>query len=101
VPPSLAQARLAKLGEYDEPFRAADQQPATYSRCAARSAVAAIAALLTSASIMRPVWATRSRAVTTLASLYRHAYDGHLLTVGLAAAASAACFLQAVDRRLE
>ena len=29
---SLAQARLAKLREYDEPFRIADEEPATYRR---------------------------------------------------------------------
>ena len=94
---SLAQARLAKLREYDEPFRVADSEPATYSRlCSALRRLGYRCFTHESFHHATGV-ADRTQSVRTLISLYRHGYDGRVLTAGLAKARSETSLLQAVD----
>jgi mannosyl-3-phosphoglycerate phosphatase len=94
---SLAQARLAKLREYDEPFRVAGREPAAYSRIC--SALRRFGYRCFSHERFHHATgvADKIQSIKTLTSIYRQAYDGHLLTIGLAKAPSETCLLRAVD----
>jgi mannosyl-3-phosphoglycerate phosphatase len=94
---SLSQARLAKLREYDEPFRMLESEPAIHSRiynalrrlgyrCFAHEAFHHATGVTSS-----------TRSLRLLASLYREAFAGDMLTVGLAKACSETGLLRAVD----
>lgn len=94
---SLSRARLAKLREYDEPFRLADGDPGTFSRlCQALRRVGvrcfAHEGLHHATSV-----ADRAQSIHMLSSLYRHACGGRVLTVGLAREPSESRLLHAVD----
>ena len=94
---SLAQARLAKLREYDEPFRVADSEPATYSRIC--SALRRFGYRCFSHERFHHATgvADKAQSIRTLTSLYCDAHDGHVLTIGVAKAQSETCLLEAVD----
>jgi mannosyl-3-phosphoglycerate phosphatase len=94
---SLAQARLAKLREYDEPFRVADSEPATYSRICSALRRLGYRCFIHERFHHATGVADRTRSIRTLTSVYRQAYDGHALTIGVAKAPSETCLLQAVD----
>jgi mannosyl-3-phosphoglycerate phosphatase len=94
---SLAQARLAKLREYDEPFRILNAEPATYSRICGALRRLALRCFTHEAFHHATGVVDKGHSVRTLASLYRRAYEGRVLTIGLAKASSGACLLQAVD----
>jgi mannosyl-3-phosphoglycerate phosphatase len=94
---SLSQARLAKLREYDEPFRIVDSEPATYSRIC--SALRRVGLRCFPHELFHHATgvADKTQSVRTLGSLYREAHDGPVLTVGLAKEPSETGLLQAVD----
>jgi mannosyl-3-phosphoglycerate phosphatase len=94
---SLAQARLSKLREYDEPFRMFDAEPATYSRICNALRRLDLRCFTHEAFHHATGVVDNARSVRMLASLYRQAYHGQVLTVGLARASSETCLLQAVD----
>ena len=94
---SLSEARLAKMREYDEPFRMLDSEPATYSRiCSALRRVGLRCFTHETLQHTSSV-ANKAQSLRLLASWYRQAADGPVLTVGLAKARSETCLLQAVD----
>lgn len=94
---SLSQARLAKLREYDEPFRIIDSEAATYSRiCSALRRLSL--RCFTHESLHHATGvADKTRSVRTLAAFYRHVSVGSVVTVGLAKERSETCLLKAVD----
>ena len=94
---SLAQARLAKLREYDEPFRMLDSEPAAYSRiCSALRRLGL--RCFTHETFHHASGVTdKAQSLRLLASLYRRAHSGQVLTVGLAKRPSETCLLHAVD----
>jgi mannosyl-3-phosphoglycerate phosphatase len=94
---SLSQARLAKLREYDEPFRIVDSGPATYSRIC--SALRRVGLRCFPHELFHHATgvADKTQSVRTLGSLYREAHHGPVLTVGLAKEPSETDLLQAVD----
>ena len=94
---SLSQARLAKLREYDEPFRMLDSEPATYSRLCSALRRLGLHCFTHEAFHHATSVASKAQSLRLLASLYRQAAEGHVLTVGLAKARSETCLLQAVD----
>jgi mannosyl-3-phosphoglycerate phosphatase len=94
---SLAQARLAKLREYDEPFRTVDAEPATHSRVCRALRRVGLRCFTHEAFHHATAVADRTHSIRTLISMYRQAHDGHVLTVGLAKESSETCLLQAVD----
>jgi mannosyl-3-phosphoglycerate phosphatase len=93
---TLAEARLAKLREYDEVFRIVDDDPAVHSRLFR----ALHRAGLRCSSRGRYHHATgvsdKRRSLRTLLSLYRHA-AGRILTVGLADSPCDVWVLEEVD----
>jgi mannosyl-3-phosphoglycerate phosphatase len=94
---SLAQARLAKLREYDEPFRILDSEPATYSRICSALRRLGCRCFTHEAFHHATGVADKTQSLRMLISLYRQQYNGHVLTVGLAKEPSETCLLQAVD----
>jgi mannosyl-3-phosphoglycerate phosphatase len=94
---SLSQARLAKLREYDEPFRILDSEPAIYSRMCNGLRRLGLRCFTHEAFHHATGVADKTHSVRLLASLYRQAFDGQVLTVGLAKASSETCLLQDVD----
>jgi mannosyl-3-phosphoglycerate phosphatase len=94
---SLAQARLAKLREYDEPFRILNADPATYSRICGALRRFALRCFTHEAFHHATGVVDKGQSVRTLAALYRRAYEGSVLTIGLARTSSETCLLQAVD----
>ena len=94
---SLAQARLAKLREYDEPFRMQDSEPAIYSRMCSALRRLGLRCFTHEAFHHATSVASRTHSLRLLASLYRQTSASHVLTIGLAKARSETCVLQAVD----
>ena len=94
---SLAQARLAKLREYDEPFRVVDREPTTYSRLCSALRRFGYRCFTHEDFHHATGVADKAQSIRTLTSLYSDAHDGYVLTVGVARAASETCLLQAVD----
>jgi mannosyl-3-phosphoglycerate phosphatase len=94
---SLAQARLAKLREYDEPFRVADSEPATYSRICSALRRLGYRCFTHERFHHATGVADKAQSIRTLTSLYCDAHDGHVWTIGVAKAPSESCLLQAVD----
>ena len=94
---SLAQARLAKLREYDEPFRILDSGPATYSHICSALRRHGFRCFTHEAFHHATSVADKAQSLRMVASLYRQEYNGHVLTVGLAKEPSETCLLQAVD----
>ena len=95
---SLAEARLAKLREYDEPFRIVGSDPATYSHiCSALRRLSY--RCFTHEGLHHATGVSdKTQSVRTLIALYRLAADdGHVVTLGLARAATEIGLLQAVD----
>lgn len=94
---TLAQARLAKLREYDEPFRVADPEPAVYSRICGALRRLGYRCFTHERFHHATGVADKAQSIRTLTSLYCGAHDGHVLTIGVARAPSETCLLQAVD----
>jgi mannosyl-3-phosphoglycerate phosphatase len=94
---SLSQARLAKLREYDEPFRMIDSEPATYSRLYGALRRLGLRCFTHETFHHATGVVSKTQSLRLLASLYRKACDGQVLTVGLAKARSETCLLQDVD----
>ena len=94
---SLSQARLAKMREYDEPFRMLDPEPAIYSRVCSALRRLGLRCFTHEAFHHTTGVANKAQSLRLLASWYRHAADGPVLTVGLARARSETGLLQAVD----
>jgi len=94
---SLSQARLAKLREYDEPFRIVGSEPAKYSRMCGALRRLGFCCFTHETFHHATGVADRAQSIRLLASLYRHNCHGHVLTIGLAKEASETCLLQAVD----
>jgi mannosyl-3-phosphoglycerate phosphatase len=94
---SLAQARLAKLREYDEPFRMFDATPATYSRICSALRRLGLHCFEDSAFHHATGVADRTQSFRLLTALYRDAHHGEVFTVGLAKEPSETSILQAVD----
>ncbi len=93
---SVLEARLAKLREYDEPFRILDSSPATQSRLLDRLHRAGFR--VTHGGRFHHVTgvADKGHAVRTLRSCYAHAW-GKVLAVGLGDSLNDLPMLQAVD----
>jgi mannosyl-3-phosphoglycerate phosphatase len=94
---SMSQARLAKMREYDEPFRTLDSEPATYSRICSALRRLGLRCFTHERFHHTTGVASKAQSLRLLASLYRQAAAGHVLTVGLATAHNETCLLQAVD----
>jgi mannosyl-3-phosphoglycerate phosphatase len=94
---SLSQAHLAKLREYDEPFRMLDCEPATYSRICSALRRLGLRCFTHEAFHHATGVTSRTDSVRLVTSLYRRVSDGHVLTIGLAKARSETCLLQAAD----
>jgi mannosyl-3-phosphoglycerate phosphatase len=94
---SLSQARLAKLREYDEPFRMTDSDPAIYSRLCSGLRRHGLRCFTHETFHHATGVADKTRSLRLLASLYRRAFDGQVLTVGLAKTRSETCLLRGVD----
>ena len=94
---SLSQARLAKLREYDEPFRVIDSDPTIYSRVCSGLRRLDLRCFTHEAFHHATGVTSKTQSLRLLASFYRQASDGHVLTVGLAKARSETCLLQCVD----
>jgi mannosyl-3-phosphoglycerate phosphatase len=95
---SLSQARLAKLREYDEPFRVIDSEPATYSRLCSSLRRLDLRCFTHETFHHATGVTSKTQSLRLLASLYRHASsDAHVLTIGLAKARSESALLQCVD----
>jgi mannosyl-3-phosphoglycerate phosphatase len=94
---SLSQARLAKLREYDEPFSLRDPEPAVYSRMCSGLRRLGLRCFTHETFHHATGVVDKTHSLRLLASLYRHAFDGQVLTVGLAKTRSEACLLQGVD----
>ena len=94
---SLAQARLAKLREYDEPFRMLDSAPAAYSRICRALRRVGLRCFTHEAFHHASGVTDKAQSLRLLASLYRRAHNGQVLTVGLAQRPSETCLLHAVD----
>jgi mannosyl-3-phosphoglycerate phosphatase len=93
---SLAQARLAKLREYDEPFRILSSERSAYSRVCHGLKRLGFRCFLHESFHHASSVSDKARSLTLLTSLYR-AHAGRVLTIGLAREASEVCLLQAVD----
>ncbi|MET0214025.1 MAG: hypothetical protein ABW292_13525 [Vicinamibacterales bacterium] len=94
---SLAQARLAKLREYDEPFRMLDSEPTAYSRIYSALRRLGLRCFTHETFHHASGVTDKAQSLRLLASLYRRAYSGQVLTVGLAKRPSETCLLQSVD----
>jgi mannosyl-3-phosphoglycerate phosphatase len=93
---SLAQARLATLREYDEPFRTADANPAVQGRLFEGLRRAGFRCFTHEAYHHATGVRDRTQSVRALISLYRRQCR-EVLTVGLASDPDEAGLLQAVD----
>jgi mannosyl-3-phosphoglycerate phosphatase len=94
---SLSQARLAKLREYDEPFRMFNSDPATLSRLCSALWRLGFRCFTHETFHHATGVAGKTQSIRFLTALYRGATDGPVLTVGLAKAESEARLLQTVD----
>jgi mannosyl-3-phosphoglycerate phosphatase len=94
---SLAQARLAKLREYDEPFRVADAEPATYSRICSALRRVGYRCFTHERFHHATGVADKGQSIRTLTALYCDAHDGDVVTVGVAMGPSETCLLHSVD----
>jgi mannosyl-3-phosphoglycerate phosphatase len=94
---SLSQARLAKLREYDEPFRMIDSEPAVYSRLCSALRRHGVRSFTHETFHHATGGAHRTQSLRLLTSLYRQASDGPVLTIGLAKARSETGVLECVD----
>jgi mannosyl-3-phosphoglycerate phosphatase len=94
---SLAQARLAKLREYDEPFRVAGSEPAAYSRICSALRRFGYRCFTHERFHHATGVADKARSIRTLTSLYCDVHYEHVVTIGVAKAPSETCLLQAVD----
>jgi len=93
---SLAQARLATLREYDEPFRIVDANPAVQSRLFQALRRAGWRCFTHEGYHHVTGVTDKTESVRTLTSLYRRAFQ-EVVTVGLARDPDEMCLLQAVD----
>jgi mannosyl-3-phosphoglycerate phosphatase len=94
---SLSQARLAKLREYDEPFRLSDSDPAVYSRLCSGLRRRGLRCFTHESFHHATGVADKTHSLRQVASLYRQNFEGQVLTVGLARASSESCLLHSVD----
>lgn len=94
---SLSQARLAKLREYDEPFRMLDSAPAAYSRLCSALRRLGLRSFTHETFHHATGVPNRTESVRVLTALYREVAAGPVLTVGLARARSETGLLECVD----
>ena len=97
---SLAQARLAKLREYDEPFRILSSDPSEYSRMCQALRRLGFRCFAHEGFHHATGVADKAHSLRLLTSLYRRAHAGRVLTVGVAKEPSEVSLLQAVDMPL-
>lgn len=93
---SLSQALLAKLREYDEPFRIANADPAIQSRLFTALRHVGLRCFVQGRYHHATGVADKTESIRTLTSLYRQAW-AEVVTVGLARDPFETCLLQAVD----
>lgn len=93
----LAQARLAKLREYDEPFRILDSAPAARSRLLRGFRERGLHCIRTERFDHLTGVAEKGLAVAELRSWYERAFDGRVLTIGLGDSLNDLPLLQQVD----
>jgi mannosyl-3-phosphoglycerate phosphatase len=93
---SLAQARLAKLREYDEPFRILSSDRSAYARICHALRRFGIRCFTHETFHHASSVTDGARSLRLLASLYRNA-GGRVLTIGIAKDPSEAILLQSVD----
>jgi mannosyl-3-phosphoglycerate phosphatase len=94
---SLAQARLAKLREYDEPFRLLNWDPRAYSRICNDLRRKGMRCFTHGAFHHATTVANTAQTLRLIAALYQQAYGGPVLTIGLAKDPSETCLLRMVD----
>jgi mannosyl-3-phosphoglycerate phosphatase len=94
---SLAQARLAKLREYDEPFRMVGAGEEQYRRVCSGLFRAGLRCFTHDAFHHATGVADGKQSIRVLETLYRHTCDGHVLTVGLGKHGSETSLLRGVD----
>lgn len=93
---SLSQAALAKLREYDEPFRIASANPAVQSRLFTALRRAGLRSFAQGHYHHATGVADKAESIRTLTALYRQTWT-EVVTVGLASDPFEICLLQAVD----
>ena len=94
---ALHWARLAKLREYDEPFRLADADPTAFSRLCHALRRVGVRCFSHDGFHHATSVVDRAQSVQMVASLYRQECHGRVLTVGLAREPSETRLLRAVD----
>jgi predicted mannosyl-3-phosphoglycerate phosphatase (HAD superfamily) len=94
---SLVEARLAKLREYDEPFRIVDSNPASYSRMCSALRRVGLRCFAHEAFHHATGVADKTDSMRLVTALYRDAQSGPVLTIGLGNAASEIGLLRTVD----
>jgi mannosyl-3-phosphoglycerate phosphatase len=93
---TLAEARLAQLREYGEPFRILSSDPAVHSRLINALRRAGLRCVNGGGFHHVSFGADVRRSVQALESLYRHRF-GPVLTVGVSAGLTDSCLLREVD----
>jgi mannosyl-3-phosphoglycerate phosphatase len=94
---SLAKARLAKLREYDEPFRILSSDPSAYSRLCHGLRKLGLRCFPHEAFHHATGVTDKARSLKLLTSFYARAHAGRILTIGVAKEPSEVSLLQAVD----
>jgi mannosyl-3-phosphoglycerate phosphatase len=94
---SLAQARLAKLREYDEPFRLVHWDPPAFSRVCSDLRRRGIRCITHESFHYATSVADKTQSLRLLTSLYQQAHGAPVLTIGLAKGPSESCLLRTVD----
>lgn len=93
----LAQAHLAKLREYDEPFRLLDSSPAARSRLLRGFRERGLHCIRTERFDHLTGVAEKGLAVAELRAYYEREYDGRVLTIGLGDSLNDLPLLRQVD----
>jgi mannosyl-3-phosphoglycerate phosphatase family protein len=94
---SLAQARLAKLREYDEPFRILSPDPSAYRQVCHALRRAGLRCFTHEAFHHASSVTDQALSLRLLTSLYRDRHAGRVRTIGVAKQASDVGLLQGVD----
>jgi mannosyl-3-phosphoglycerate phosphatase len=94
---SLADARLAKLREYDEPFRIVDSSPAAYNRLCSGLRRLRLRCFTHEAFHHATGVVDKTDSLRVVTALYRDEHASPILTIGLGNAASEIGLLRTVD----
>lgn len=94
---SLAEARLAKLREYDEPFRIVDSNPAAYSRVCSGLRRLGLRCFTHETFHHATGVVNKTDSLRAVIDLYRDEHTSPILTIGLGNAASEIGLLRTVD----